>query len=81
VGRAAKFYSVTLNLFGKTGPVPEGMSASAALRNKYYSDKHAAIKQEFTRLTEKFEREKGYAPPYWGLLQTARAAKQTIENR
>jgi hypothetical protein len=81
VGRAAKAYSVILNTLGEVGPVPEGMTASAALRNRYYSDKHAAITRELARLAEDFERHKGYAAPYWGLLQMARAAKQTIENR
>ncbi len=81
VGRGAKAYSVTLNWFGAIGPVPEGMPASAALKNKYYSEKHAAINQELTRLEADFERQKGYAAPYWGLLKMARAAKQTIESR
>ncbi len=81
VGRGAKAFSSVMNFFGTTGPVPEGMSASAALRNKYYSAKHAAIKLELTRLAEDFETQKGYAPPYWGLLQMARKAKQTVEQR
>jgi hypothetical protein len=57
------------------------MSSTAALRNTYYSGMHTAIKQELTRLGADFERKKGYAAPYWGLLQMARVAKQTIENR
>ena len=81
VARVVKVYSGILNLFGAAGPVPEGMSATAALKNKYYSNKHEAIKQELVRLAEEFTRKKGYAAPYWGLLQMARLAKQTIENR
>ncbi|MBM2846811.1 MAG: hypothetical protein HW407_2123, partial [Bacteroidetes bacterium] len=81
VARTMKAYSVLLNLVGSPGPVPEGMSATAALKNKYYSNKHEAIKRELVRLAEEFTRKKGYAAPYWGLLQMARVAKQTIENR
>lgn len=80
-GRMAKAYSLLLNTVGKIGPIPEGMTATAALRNKSYSDKHAAIKSELTRLAEEYMRKKGYAAPYWGLLQLAREAKQTIERR
>jgi hypothetical protein len=81
VARTMKAYSVLLNLVGSPGPVPEGMSATAALKNKYYSNKHEAIKRELVRLAEEFTQKKGYAAPYWGLLQMARVAKQTIENR
>jgi hypothetical protein len=81
VARIMKAYSVLLNLVGSPGPVPEGMSATAALKNKYYSNKHEAVKHELVRLAEEFTRKKGYAAPYWGLLQMARLAKQTIENR
>ena len=81
VARIMKAYSVLLNLVGSPGPVPEGMSATAALKNKYYSNKHEAVKQELVRLAEEFTRKNGYAAPYWGLLQMARLAKQTIENR
>ncbi|TSA21760.1 hypothetical protein D4R75_05810 [bacterium] len=81
VARTMKAYSVLLNLVGSPGPVPEGMSATAALKNKYYSNKHEAIKRELARLAEEFTRKKGYAAPYWGLLQMARVAKQTIETR
>lgn len=81
VARAAKAYSSMLNFFGAAGPVPEGMSATAALRNEYYSGKHTAIKKELTRMEAEFKQQKGYAAPFWGLLQMARAAKQTIESR
>jgi hypothetical protein len=79
VGRAAKAYSFCLNFFGKEGPVPEGMSATSALKNKFYSGKHDAIKLELTTHTRNFKIQKGYTPPYWRLLQMARAAKQKVE--
>lgn len=81
VARGAKAYSTVLNLFGAEGPIPEGMSASAALRNRYYSGEHTAINEELTRLEADFRRQKGYAAPFWGLMQMARTAKQTVESR
>lgn len=36
IARAAKTYSAVLNMIGFVGPVPEGMSATAALRNKWF---------------------------------------------
>lgn len=81
VARAAKAYSVILNAFGAVGPVPEGMSSTAALRNNYYSGRHAAINEELSRLETRFRQEKGYAAPFWGLVKIARSAKQTIESR
>ena len=44
IGRATKLYSMILNLFGAVGPVPEGMSAEAALKNVEYSETHEKIK-------------------------------------
>lgn len=81
IARVAKAYSVTLNLFGKEGPVPEGMSAASGLRNKFYSDRHDVIKRELTKMTQNFEAQKGYIPPYWRLLQMARKANQEFEAR
>ncbi|HTY35968.1 MAG TPA: YiiX/YebB-like N1pC/P60 family cysteine hydrolase [Bacteroidota bacterium] len=78
VGRGAKLYSALLNLFGRIGPIPEGMTAEAALRNKHYSARHRAIENELNRLAGEFEKEQGYLPPYWGLLQMARSARQTV---
>jgi hypothetical protein len=74
VARVMKAYSVILNRLGKIGPVPEGMSASAAARNKWFSRRHAAIKERLTALAEQFQRDNGYWPPYWELIKLARRA-------
>jgi hypothetical protein len=79
--RILKAYSSLLNLFGKVGPIPEGMPAAAALRSKFYSGKHDAIKQELTLLAQDFERHNGYPPPYWELVQLARTGKHDVEAR
>jgi hypothetical protein len=78
VGRVLKLYSATLNLFGGIGPVPEGMSAEAALRNRQLSSDHEAIKSRLARMAAYFRRERGYRPPYWELIRMARKARDEV---
>ena len=73
-GRLAKAYSVIKNWFGAAGPVPEGMNASAALRNDAFSKWHARIKSKLLHLVATFEAEHGYRPPYWEVVSLAREA-------
>jgi len=80
-GRLAKAYSAVLNLFGAVGPVPEGMDAAAALRNKWFSNKHRNIKEGLVILAERFERDNGYYPPYWELIKLARRAQTACYNK
>ena len=77
--RILKGYSFILNQFEISGPVPEGMSATAALKNESFSHKHDEIKKELMKLAAIFEKEKGYIPPYWQLLKFARESKKKIE--
>lgn len=74
IARVMKAYSVLLNWFGAIGPIPEGMNATAALRNKWYSAEHDRIKQRLTELADRFREERGYRPPYWELVKLARRA-------
>jgi hypothetical protein len=75
-----KFYSFILNVFGSEGPVPEGMSAEAALKNVYYSDTHDQIKSRLTFLADQFKAQKGYTPPYWELVNLARQVRDEVNN-
>ncbi len=43
IGRVAKAYSMVLNWFEQVGPVPEGMDATSALRNRWFSALHRRI--------------------------------------
>jgi hypothetical protein len=80
IGRMMKFYSVILNMFGKEGPIPEGMSAEAALKNVDYSDTHDQIKSKLIFLAEQFKIHKRYTPPYWELVDLARHARDEISD-
>jgi len=75
--RLAKAYSYIRNLFDKTGPVPEGMNATAALKNRWYTEKHQTIKAKLRFLADQFEQENGYTPPYWELYKLGNLAAET----
>jgi hypothetical protein len=81
VTRVAKAYSAVLNVMGKVGPVPEGMSSTAALRNIWYSKKHEAVAKRLAKKAERFRQDEGYTPPYWELVRLARAAKSEVEGK
>ncbi len=73
--RLAKAGSVMLNWFGKVGPIPEGMSATTALRVQRLEAAHAALNARLLEKAKQFQIEKGYVPPYWELVRLAREAK------
>ena len=77
--RIAKVYSAVLNIMGKVGPIPEGMSSYAALRNIWYTKKHEAIAARLAKKAALFQNENRYEPPYWDLVELARGAKQEME--
>ncbi|MDQ7786570.1 MAG: YiiX/YebB-like N1pC/P60 family cysteine hydrolase [Thermodesulfovibrionales bacterium] len=79
LARTVKAYSVVLNFFGRPGPVPEGMSATTALRTQYYDKKHEAIKERLSFKADQFKADHGYAPPYWELVTLARTAKDEVK--
>jgi hypothetical protein len=72
-----KGYSLFLNVFEKPGPVPEGMSASAALYSRNYDAIHKRLKYGLLGRVQQFRKEYGYEPPYWTLVRLAREVKNT----
>jgi hypothetical protein len=72
VARVVKAYSVLLNLFGLVAPIPEGMSAVAALKHDDYAARHDAAVAAVRERAERFRRDRGFEPPYWQLLRMAR---------
>lgn len=80
IGRISKFYSSILNLIGSIGPVPEGMSAEAALKNVEYSETHEKIILKLIDLAKKFKSENGYTPPYWDLVKLAKQARDEMNH-
>lgn len=78
VVRLVKGYCWVLNQFGKHGPVPEGMSATSALRHRQFDAMHKEIKAKLLPLAEDFKQKEGYTPPYWELVKMARMAANEV---
>ena len=72
LGRLAKAYSVALNLAGRVGPVPEGMSATAALRARRLGELHADLARDVITRAGALAVARGHRPPYWELVRLAR---------
>lgn len=66
--RLLKAYSAAKNLLGAVGPIPEGMSATSALRNRAFTERHRALKTELVERAAAYRRQRGYRPPYWDLV-------------
>jgi len=70
--RLVKFYSLFLNQFEEAGPIPEGMSATSALRHESFNDLHKKIKSHVIERASDYSSSNHYNPPYWRLLEFAR---------
>jgi len=80
LARIVKVYSSILNQFDGVGQIPEGMNATAALRNKRFSKKHQGIKEKLLILTHRFKQDNAYSPPYWEIVKLARQASLTTKS-
>jgi hypothetical protein len=72
VVRLAKAYSAVLNLAGRVGPVPEGMSAGSALRARRLDELHGTLAADVAARAGELAVERGHRPPYWELVRLAR---------
>jgi len=75
LARLAKAYSWVRGLFGTAAPIPEGMSATVALRVEWLRKRHGAMAEAVLEGAERFREERGYTPPYWELVKLAREAR------
>lgn len=76
LSRALKGYCVLLNWLGRECVIPEGMSATQALKSRGFTEMHARLARRTEQLAGAFVAERGYVPPYWQLVQLARAARE-----
>ena len=72
--RIAKAASIMLNGLDRLGPVPEGMSATAALRNQWFSTLQDDLVQRVEERADAFYAKEKYRAPYWRLVVFARDA-------
>ena len=79
VVRLIKGYCIIKNRFGKTGMIPEGMSATRALKNQSFVAMHVKIKKRTNEMADNFIKKNKYIPPYWQLVKFAEAASKEEE--
>ncbi|MBC7936560.1 MAG: hypothetical protein H7Y86_14515 [Rhizobacter sp.] len=72
--RVIKAWCVIENWFGKEGIIPEGMSATTALKNQRYVAMNKKINVAVQQMAEDFRKQYHYRPPYWQLAKFANTA-------
>ena len=75
LARVLKLFSVGESLFGRLPKIPQGMSASTALKvDALVSKVHPVVRDELVVLAADFRERNGYEAPYWVLVRLARDA-------
>ena len=72
--RIIKAYCMVKNAFGKEGLIPEGMSATKALKNQRFVAMNKYVKNGTQKLADEFEKQNHYRAPYWQLVKFAQLA-------
>lgn len=75
VARVLKAWCWIKNQFGKEGIIPEGMSATRALKNETFVAMHKALVEKVRQQADVFTKQNGYRPPYWQLVKFAETAR------
>ena len=78
IARGLKGYCMMLNAMGTEGLIPEGMSATQALKNNSFVEKYQAIRELTLQKAEAFQTENKYLPPYWEMIILAEEAQQEL---
>jgi hypothetical protein len=68
IARCIKGWCMLKNMFGGLGMIPEGMSATQALKNQTFEQMHATLKIKLTALVQDFVAKNKYYPPYWKII-------------
>jgi hypothetical protein len=71
LARIIKAYSLVLNVVDKEGVIPNGMSATMALKNNDFVDRFQNCKSLTASKVDAFKEKNGYLPPYWKLVKMA----------
>ncbi|MGH7561264.1 MAG: YiiX/YebB-like N1pC/P60 family cysteine hydrolase, partial [Gemmatimonadales bacterium] len=74
VARVLRAYGWLSRRMGGEGPIPEGMSAEAALRTRTFVTRHRELAARVRGQAAAHAAERGYPPPYWTLVDLARDA-------
>lgn len=71
LARIIKANSLVLNVVDKEGVIPNGMSATMALKNNAFVDRFQNCKSLTASKVDAFKEKNGYLPPYWQLVKMA----------
>jgi hypothetical protein len=74
LARLAKGWSWAMNRIGRQGPIPEGMSARAALQNRAFTERQRRIAADVHDRIAVLERDQGYPLTYRLIVDLARSA-------
>lgn len=74
IARLVKGYSMLQNAFDKPGIIPEGMSATRALKNNSFVDMYQYVRAGTEEKVNAFINTNGYRPPYWQLVAIAQSS-------
>ncbi len=78
LARVIKGWCVIKNYLGKTAMIPEGMSATQALKNQYFVAMYNQLRTETLIQIDQFIQSNHYRPPYWQLVKLAGKANEKI---
>ena len=78
--RLVKAWCMIKNYFGKVGIIPEGMSATQALKNQYFVAMYQNRKAKTTIKIDQFIQAHHYQPPYWQIINLARETDKEDKN-
>ncbi len=76
VVRVIKLWCVIKNMFGGVGIIPEGMSATKALKNNAFVSMYNTAKEKTEIQAAQFIKEHNYHPPYWQLVAIAKRSAE-----
>ena len=74
--RVIKLWCVIKNLFGGVGIIPEGMSATRALKNNSFVSMYNSVREKTQVSADQFMKAHQYHPPYWQLVAMAKKATE-----
>ncbi|MFM2358477.1 MAG: hypothetical protein RLY16_470, partial [Bacteroidota bacterium] len=78
MARLIKGWSILQNRLGNVAKIPEGMTATQALKNQYFVDIYQRLKTAALVEIERFEQQHHYRPPYWKMLAIIRSKLTVI---
>jgi hypothetical protein len=71
LARLLKGWCMIKNAFGGIGAIPEGMSATVALKNVWLTEQHQQLLNQLKKEVELYEKQHHHLPPYWQMVAMA----------